>query len=104
MYNVLEVNKTSYENCMDAGFIRNISRGGGRDVFQLTDAKTYYFISEGGFCWHGMKVAIHVTEGVAPTLAPSPNASDACGIQVNLILSLFIFVLIWGISSNNISY
>ena len=71
-----------------------------------------------------MKVAISVTEGVAaPTPAPSPKggapasspksgapapspksccASD--GIQVNQIPLVFIFVLMWDISSDNISY
>ncbi|KAK7385242.1 hypothetical protein VNO78_30956 [Psophocarpus tetragonolobus] len=119
LYNVLEVNKTSYENCIDTGFIYNISRGAGRDVFQLTEFKTYYFLSGGGHCWHGMKVAILVSEGVvAPTLAPSPQVhapapspksytpalspkSNSNGIQVNKIFFAFIFILIWGISSNN---
>ena len=126
-YNVLEVNKTGYENCVDTGFVQNISRGAGRDVFHLTEFKTYYFLSGGGYCWHGMKVAISVTEGVAapnpatspkggaaPTPAPSPKggaqasspksgcASD--GIQVNQKLLEFIFVLMWSISSINISY
>ncbi|TKY57083.1 Lamin protein [Spatholobus suberectus] len=119
MYNVLEVNKTGYEKCVDKGFIQNISRGAGRDVFQLTEFKTYYFLSGGGYCWHGMKVAINVTEGVAaPTPAPAPVPSPKSGapapspksgsasdsIQVNQILLVFIFVLMWGISSNNISY
>ncbi|KAH1263518.1 Lamin-like protein [Glycine max] len=114
-YNVLEVNKTGYENCVDTGFVQNISRGAGRDVFHLTEFKTYYFLSGGGYCWHGMKVAISVTEGVsAPNPATSPKggaqasspksgcASD--GIQVNQKLLEFIFVLMWSISSINISY
>ncbi|KAK3218106.1 hypothetical protein Dsin_012076 [Dipteronia sinensis] len=41
MYNVLEVNKTNYENCRDQEFMTNISRGGGRDVFELKEAKAY---------------------------------------------------------------
>ncbi|KAK7300311.1 hypothetical protein RJT34_11154 [Clitoria ternatea] len=108
LYSVLEVNKTNYESCRDTEFIKNITRGGGRDVFQLTEAKTYYFLSGGGFCWHGMKVAIHVTENSAPATAPAPSKgvspSDAAGIQFNQGLLVLIFVLMWGISSNNISY
>ncbi|XWS40926.1 hypothetical protein CRYUN_Cryun17cG0037900 [Craigia yunnanensis] len=46
-FNVLEVNKTSYENCNDQSFIQNITRGG-RDVIELTEARPYYFLSSGG--------------------------------------------------------
>ncbi|KAJ6753105.1 NODULIN 55-2 putative-RELATED [Salix koriyanagi] len=66
-YNVLEVNETNYENCNDQGFIKNITRGG-RDVVQLTEARPYYFLSSGGYCWGGMKVAINVED-----LAPCPS-------------------------------
>nr|KYP73216.1 Lamin-like protein [Cajanus cajan] len=123
MYNVLEVNETSYANCITTGFIKNVSTGAGRDVFQLTEFKTFYFLSGGGYCSDGMKVAIKVTEGVAaPTPAPSPKSAapapspesaapapspekgDACGIHLNQILLVFIFVFMWGISSNYISY
>ncbi|AES74792.2 putative cupredoxin [Medicago truncatula] len=72
-YNVLEVNKTGYDYCIDMTFIRNLTRGG-RDVVQLTEAKTYYFITGGGYCFHGMKVAVDVQEH--PTPAPSPSLSD----------------------------
>ncbi|RDY12177.1 Lamin-like protein, partial [Mucuna pruriens] len=121
-YNVLLVNKTSYEQCVETGFIQNISRGAGRDVFQLKEFNTYYFISGGGHCWNGVKVAIKVTEGVAPAPAPvapspqsgapspqsaapapSPKHSASDAIRVNQILLVFIFFM-WGISSNNISY
>ncbi|XP_039690175.1 lamin-like protein isoform X2 [Medicago truncatula] len=81
LYHVLEVNKTSYENCIDTGFIKNITRGGGRDVFLLTEAKTYYFISGGGFCQRGVKVAIDVNEHVAPAPQPTPHkGSNASNI------------------------
>ncbi|XP_058727414.1 early nodulin-like protein 20 [Vicia villosa] len=72
-YNVLEVNQTSYENCIDTNFIKNVTRGG-RDVVQLIEAKTYYFISSGGYCFHGMKVAVNVQED--QTIAPSPSLSN----------------------------
>ncbi|KAJ9147574.1 hypothetical protein P3X46_029720 [Hevea brasiliensis] len=74
-FNVLEVNKTSYESCNDQGFIRNITRGG-RDVVELTEARLYYFLSSGGYCWNGMKIAISV-EQLPPTPAPAPAKSGS---------------------------
>ncbi|BBH05440.1 early nodulin-like protein 20 [Prunus dulcis] len=61
IYNVLEVNKTSYDNCIDKDFIYNVTRGG-RDVFNLTEANTYFFLSGRGYCFEGMKVAVQVRE------------------------------------------
>ncbi|KAJ4826298.1 hypothetical protein Tsubulata_004049 [Turnera subulata] len=94
-YNVLEVNKTNYESCNDQGFIKNITRGG-RDVFQVKEAKTYYFLSSGGYCWNGMKVAINVEEETAaPAPAPSKNGSpSSTGRQIILPLAVFA-VLVW---------
>jgi hypothetical protein len=63
------VNKTGYEGCHDVGFIKNITRGG-RDVFQVNEAETYYFINGGGSCFGGMKVAVNVEN---PQPAPSPS-------------------------------
>jgi hypothetical protein len=59
------VNKTSYENCIDKNFIENITRGG-RDVFNLTLAKPYYFLSGKGDFFKGMKVAVHVRDNAPP--------------------------------------
>ncbi|XP_008231365.2 PREDICTED: lamin-like protein [Prunus mume] len=59
IYNVLEVNKTSYDNCIDKDFIYNVTRGG-RDVFNLTEANTYFFLSGRGYCFEGMKVTVQV--------------------------------------------
>ncbi|KAL5582233.1 hypothetical protein UlMin_014675 [Ulmus minor] len=79
-YNVLEVNKTSYENCNEQGFIKNVSRGG-RDVFEVREARPYYFISGGGYCYHGMRVAVIVQQPPIPTtisqLLPPPTTSPA---------------------------
>ncbi|KAK9939376.1 hypothetical protein M0R45_016072 [Rubus argutus] len=61
IYNVLEVNQTSYENCIDKDYIYNVTRGG-RDVINLTEAKTYYFLSGRGYCYKGMKVAVCVQQ------------------------------------------
>ncbi|XP_074337505.1 early nodulin-like protein 20 [Apium graveolens] len=68
IYNVLEVNQTSYQQCNDKGFIKNITRGG-RDVYNLTEAKQFYFLSSGGYCFHGMKLAVNVVEFV-PSAQP----------------------------------
>ncbi|RYR45753.1 hypothetical protein Ahy_A07g031548 [Arachis hypogaea] len=86
---------TSYENCIDKDFIKNITRGGGKDVIELKEVKTYYFLSSGGFCWNGLKVAINV-ENVAPTPSPGHNKSSSCtiGINQNLVILL---ILLWGI-------
>lgn len=67
IYNVLEVNQTGYQQCNDKGFVKNITKGG-RDVFNLTEAKQFYFLSSGGYCFHGMKLAVNVVE-----FMPSPE-------------------------------
>ncbi|XP_050383491.1 lamin-like protein [Argentina anserina] len=92
-YNVLEVNKTSFDSCNDQVFITNITRGG-RDVFELKEARPYYFLSSGGYCYHGMKLALVVQEQppLAPALAPAnnayPSSLTSCG-QIS-ILSLIL--------------
>ncbi|XP_021971710.1 lamin-like protein [Helianthus annuus] len=78
LFNVLEVNETSYSNSTDQGFIFNITRGAGRDVFELTQPKPYYFLASGGYCYNGMKVAVNVVEFV-PAPQPSPATS---GVKV----------------------
>lgn len=79
-YNVLEVNKSSFESCNDQGFMKNITRGG-RDVYQLTEDRPYYFLSGGGYCFHGMRLALVALQDQqqlppAPALAPSTNAAS----------------------------
>ncbi|BFG26624.1 hypothetical protein CerSpe_128980 [Prunus speciosa] len=78
-YNVLEVNKSSFESCNDKGFMKNITRGG-RDVYQLTEDRPYYFLSGRGYCFHGMRLALVALQDQqqlppAPALAPSTNAA-----------------------------
>ncbi|KAI3913950.1 hypothetical protein MKW98_010762 [Papaver atlanticum] len=76
LYSVFEVNKTDYESCSTDHPLYNISKGGGRDVYQLNHARPYYFISGGGFCWQGMKLTLVVQElPPAPTEAPSSSGS-----------------------------
>ncbi|KAI3960589.1 hypothetical protein MKX01_003763 [Papaver californicum] len=74
LYSVFEVNKADYESCSTDHPLYNISRGGGRDVYQLNHPRPYYFISGGGFCWQGMKLTVLVQElPPAPTEAPSTS-------------------------------
>jgi hypothetical protein len=94
-FSVLEVNKTSYENCIDAGFIKNITGGAGRDVFQLTEEKTYYFINAGGYCWQGMKVAIDVND-YAPAPAPTPGASAINASNIYVLILILMFTSFFG--------
>lgn len=73
-YNVLEVNKTNYEQCNDREFLRNITKGG-RDVDELEETRPYYYISSGGYCYQGMKLAINVQ--IKPAPAPAPHKSES---------------------------
>ncbi|GMI67426.1 early nodulin-like protein 20 [Hibiscus trionum] len=90
-FNVLEVNETSYNNCNDQGFIKNITRGG-RDVVELTEARPYYFLSSGGYCYNGMKVAVDVVAQAAPAPAPVKNGSPP-SISVRILLFLISFAV-----------
>lgn len=72
-YSVLEVNKTGFDNCNSQGFMKNITRGG-RDVYQVTESRPYYFMSSGGYCFHGMRLAVFVQQ-LPPTPAPAPQAA-----------------------------
>ena len=98
------MNKTSYENCIDTDFIKNVTRGG-RDVIQLTESKTYYFISGGGYCYNGMKVAVFVEDVLAPAPAPAPAINSGSAPSVydgsdNMVLAsviLFVGLALWGI-------
>ena len=103
-FNVLEVNKTNYENCRDQEFLKNITRGG-RDVVQLTEARTYYYLSSGGYCFQGMKVAVTVQHGhreEAPAPSPSHSSASPAAFSVFNVLhyySLVPFMVFWGIIS-----
>ncbi|XP_010521597.1 PREDICTED: lamin-like protein [Tarenaya hassleriana] len=70
-HNVLQVNQTAYEQCIETGFISNVTRGG-RDVFQLVQTKPYYFICGRGYCKNSMKVAVNV---LPPQPPPPPSPS-----------------------------
>ncbi|XP_019427673.1 PREDICTED: lamin-like protein [Lupinus angustifolius] len=74
--NVLEVNKTNYESCNSDHPLHNWTTGAGRDVVPLNVTRNYYFISGKGFCYGGMKIAIHV-EKLPPPPKASPIISEA---------------------------
>ncbi|KAK4477594.1 hypothetical protein RD792_016830 [Penstemon davidsonii] len=98
-YTVLEVNKSSYINCNDKDFIYNITRGG-RDVYNLTEARPYYFLSSGGYCWHGMKLAINVEQQPIhppnPSQSPHKNGAFTRGNNGNMFITvLFLTSTIW---------
>ncbi|CAL1366146.1 unnamed protein product [Linum trigynum] len=78
LYDVLEVNRTGYDRCSGEGFITNITRGG-RDVFNLTQARPYYFIcSRGSYCaMQGMKMEVNVTTEPPPPQQPRPVESSS---------------------------
>ncbi|XP_024016935.1 lamin-like protein [Morus notabilis] len=102
-YNVLEVNKTSYENCDDQSFIKNITQGG-RDVYELTEARPYYFLSGGGYCYHGMRVAIFVDDRLLPATDPAPSpapvpAQNASPMSNNSTVDqMFLYIVLLSIT------
>ncbi|KMT14533.1 hypothetical protein BVRB_4g073030 [Beta vulgaris subsp. vulgaris] len=99
-FDVLEVNQTNYENCNPNNFIANITKGG-RDVYELKEARSYYFICSKGYCYGGMKLAINVKNS-SPLPAPPPQGNNAIaslysGSMINImpifILAMSVFVL-----------
>ncbi|XP_024978327.1 lamin-like protein [Cynara cardunculus var. scolymus] len=103
MFNVLEVNETSYNNCNDQGFIFNITRGAGRDVFELTEPKRYYFLSSGGYCYNGMKLAVNVVDFL-PAPQPSPHpAKSGCNTitAINPLISSIMILVAWAVFIKN---
>ncbi|BBH05439.1 early nodulin-like protein 20 [Prunus dulcis] len=93
-YNVLEVTETSYEKCIDKDFIKNITGGAGRDVFNLTQTKTYYFLSSGGYCFQGLKVAVNVLRPMPPAPAPmSTSTTTTTTFSSSLLLPLVLLLI-----------
>ncbi|CAN8247028.1 unnamed protein product [Cochlearia groenlandica] len=89
-HNILQVNKSSYENCIDTDFIFNITRGG-RDVFQLLQPKPYYFICGKGYCLKGMKLQVNVLPQPPPS---SPTAHiDSAAIPANALTAVSISLI-----------
>ncbi|XP_004489434.1 early nodulin-like protein 17 [Cicer arietinum] len=86
--NVLEVNKTDYESCNSDHPLHNWTTGAGRDVVPLNVTRHYYFISGKGFCYGGMKLAIHVEN-----LPPPPKASPIKSLAPTLSSKGHIFLM-----------
>ncbi|XP_010936378.2 early nodulin-like protein 19 [Elaeis guineensis] len=78
-YSVIQVNETNYERCSEEDPINKYDRGRSY-AMQLNETGHYYFISGGGYCWHGMKLSILVEPLPAPAPAPVPlsQSSAAC--------------------------
>ncbi|CAN1170995.1 Lamin-like protein [Linum perenne] len=91
MHNVLEVNKTSYDECRGDSFITNITRGG-RDVFNLTESKPYYFLcSRSNHCSvMGMKVEVLVTDPNEP-LQVIRSSSSRCSTTATTSMAFLLF-------------
>lgn len=88
---MLEVNNTSYEQCRDEGFMKNITKGG-KDVFNLTEAKTYYFLSGGGYCYQGMKLSVDVVD--YSRLAPAPTPANSPPRNIDTLITYFVLSLL----------
>ena len=80
--NILEVNKTDYESCNSDHPLHNWTTGAGRDVVPLNVTRNYYFISGKGFCFGGMKIAIHV-ENLPPPPKAAPEVAGASTLSLS---------------------
>lgn len=87
--NILEVNKTDYESCNSDHPLHNWTTGVGRDVVPLNVTRNYYFISGKGFCFGGMKIAVHVEK-----LPPPPKAAPIKSIAATTVSSRSQIVLL----------
>nr|XP_043615664.1 lamin-like protein [Erigeron canadensis] len=83
---VLEVNKTDYENCNVEHPIHNYTLGAGRDVVPLNVNHDRYFISSKGNCYGGMKIHVHLA-----SLQPPPPPSRTTPAKKNFFAELYAF-------------
>ena len=69
----------------EQGFINNITRVG-RYVLQLTEARPYYFLSSGGYCYtyHGMRAAVYVETSLTPATNGSPSNTPTHSILLSI--------------------
>ena len=88
-HNILEVNKTDYENCNSDHPLVNWTRGAGRDVVPLNVTKHYYLLDGKGGCYGGMKLAVKVEK-----LPPPPKAAPVKSIgSVSMATGVAQFVI-----------
>ncbi|KAH7854503.1 hypothetical protein Vadar_014569 [Vaccinium darrowii] len=86
-YDVLEVNHNNFDSCDDKNFIMNVTEGED-SLFNLTEAKTYYFISNRDHCLQGdLKVSITVL-GTSVNTTPPPETSIGRGRGLPMVLRL----------------
>ncbi|XP_057769609.1 early nodulin-like protein 17 [Salvia miltiorrhiza] len=94
--NVLEVNKTNFESCNSEHPLHNWTTGAGRDVVPLNVTKTFYFISGKGFCFSGMKVAIHVEKPPPPPSSSPIKSSSPPSLRSRVFVpALFAVAAAW---------
>nr|VDD33690.1 unnamed protein product [Brassica oleracea] len=88
-HNILEVNKTDYENCNSDHPLVNWTRGAGRDVVPLNVTKHYYLLDGKGGCYGGMKLAVKVEK-----LPPPPKSAPVKNIgSVSVVTGLAQFMI-----------
>ncbi|KAI3862723.1 hypothetical protein MKX03_002015 [Papaver bracteatum] len=94
--NVLQVNKTDYESCNENNPIHSWTTGAGRDVVPLNVTKHYYFISGHGFCYGGMKIAVHVLNPPPPPkAAPIKSGSSPSAYSGRQLRYAMAFLAVW---------
>ncbi|KMT13300.1 hypothetical protein BVRB_4g085580 [Beta vulgaris subsp. vulgaris] len=94
---VLEVNKTNYETCNSDHLLGNYTTGAGRDVVELNVTGYRYFISGNGFCYGGMKLAVHTVKKPSPPKpAPVKSYSPTTCYKSQFIVPLaFAVGIVW---------
>ncbi|MFS7909981.1 putative Phytocyanin domain, cupredoxin [Helianthus anomalus] len=96
-YNVIEVNKTGYDNCTLDGYVGNWTSG--KDFILLNKSQRYYFICGTCGCFNGMKVTIRVHPLPSPTSSPVAAAehlaSSVAGKSVFGVSFMVLVSLIW---------
>lgn len=95
--NILEVNKTDYESCNSDHPLHNWTRGAGRDVVPLNVTRNYYFISGKGFCYGGMKLAVHVENPPPPPTASPLN--EKSGSPSSIFRSQYVLPTVFAIGA-----
>ncbi|XP_057482614.1 early nodulin-like protein 19 [Actinidia eriantha] len=95
--NVLEVNKTDYENCISDHPLHNWTTGAGRDVVPLNVTRQYYFLSGKGFCFSGMKVAVQVENPPPPPAAsPVKDGAPTLNLEGHIVIpAVFAIAAVW---------
>ncbi|KAJ6860821.1 hypothetical protein NC651_037028 [Populus alba x Populus x berolinensis] len=94
---ILEVNKTDYESCNSDHPLHNWTRGAGRDVVPLNVTRNYYFLSGKGFCYGGMKLAVHVENPPPPPTASPLN--EKSGSPSSIFRSQYVLPTVFAIGA-----